>query len=505
MVVSLAMQALTMALSIWFRQMTMDILTLDEIRAAESLAFQKQAPYTLMHCAGNAAASWIRERFPVPGPVLVLAGPGNNGGDGWVVARELLHCGYTPIVVFTGDPQRLPGDAARARREYLEAGGPVAADWQVLPTPLLVVDAIFGIGLNRPPEGRHAEWIARTAALHCPVVALDIPSGLHGDSGRAQGPTIRASHTLTFIAAKAGLYTADGPDHCGAITVLDLGVPAPGSGALLDGPAILRARPARARNTHKGQFGAVGILGGAQGTAGAALLAAVAALKCGAGRVWLAPLDEALSAALIALHHPELMVHGPQALLHEARLTTLVVGPGLGQSTEAAQLLAAALSLPIKLVLDADALNLVAAHPDLAVRMVQRTAPTLLTPHPAEACRLMGEAALTNRVRTALALARRYQALVVLKGCGSIIATPQGQWWINSSGNAGLSAPGMGDVLAGALGALMDQGLSPLQALQCAVHAHGAAADHCLDRGLGPLGLTASEVIDALREVLNAR
>ena len=483
----------------------MDLLTLDEIRAAESQALLTQPPFTLMTRAGSTAAVWIRAHFPVPGRVLVLAGPGNNGGDGWVVARELLRCGYPTTVACTGDPGRLPADAARARQEYLDAGGPTAADWQEAPAPLLVVDALFGIGLNRPPEGRYAEWIARTATMRCPVIALDIPSGLHGDTGMAQGSTIRASHTLTFIAAKAGLYTADGPDFCGTISVLDLGVPTRGSGALLIGPTLLRNWPQRPRNTHKGQFGAVGVLGGARGMTGAALLAASAALKCGAGRVWLAPLDEALSAALVALHQPELMVATPRQLLQERRLTTLVAGPGLGQSTEAVALLAEAAALPCKLVLDADALNLLAAHPDLASRVARRSAPTLLTPHPAEACRLMGEAAITHRVRAALALAQRYQALVVLKGCGSIIATPQGQWWINPSGNAGLSAAGMGDVLAGTLGALTDQGLSPLQALQCAVYAHGAAADLCLSRGQGPLGLTASEVTEALRQVLNAR
>ncbi len=483
----------------------MDLLTLDEIRAAEDQALRTLAPHALMLRAGNAAAAWIREHFPPPGAVLILAGPGNNGGDGWVVGRELLHCGYAPTVVTAADPEALPKDAAQARRDYLEAGGAVAADWQPQQPWLLAVDALFGIGLNRPPEGRTAEWIMRTAALRCPLIALDIPSGLHGDTGRAQPPTLRASHTLTFIAAKAGLFTADGPDHCGTVTVLDLGLSARGSGALLDGPALLRQWPARARNTHKGLFGAVGILGGARGMTGAALLAAIAALKCGAGRVWLAALDEALSAALVALRQPELMTATPHALLREARLTTLVAGPGLGQSAEAASLLAQALALPCKLVLDADALNLIAAHPDLARQVAHRTAPTLLTPHPAEACRLMGESALSHRVRTALALAERYQGLVVLKGCGSVVATPQGQWWINPSGNAGLSAAGMGDVLAGALGALTDQGLTPLQALQCAVYAHGAAADQCVAQGLGPVGLTASEVTDALRQVLNAR
>ncbi len=482
-----------------------ELLTLDEIRAAERQAFVTLAPHALMERAGNAAAAWIIAHYPPPRSVIVLTGPGNNGGDGWVVARQLLRSGFSTTVVTTGHLDPLPEDAALARRHYLETGGPIATHWSPQQNPLLIIDALFGIGLNRAPEGRYAEWIALLDEIRCPIISLDIPSGLNGDTGLAPGPAIHASHTLTFIAAKAGLYTADGPDHCGLITVLDLDIPAYGSGKLLAGLELIRAWPQRRRNTHKGQFGSVGILGGACGMTGAALLAACAALKCGAGRVWLATLDETPAAQLATLRQPELMAATPQELLRNDLLTTLVVGPGMGHSEQATTLLAQALALPCKLILDADALNLISTHPDLAHQVNRRTAPTILTPHPAEALRLLGSPINPNRVQTAIVLAQRYQSLVVLKGGGSVIANPQGNWWINTTGNAGLSAAGMGDVLAGAIGALTGQGLSPLQALQCAVYAHGAAADHCVARGMGPIGLTASEVTDALRQVLNAR
>ncbi|MDE2259222.1 MAG: NAD(P)H-hydrate dehydratase [Betaproteobacteria bacterium] len=482
-----------------------ELLTLDEIRAAEHQASITLAPHALMERAGNAAAAWITAHYPPPRPVIVLTGPGNNGGDGWVVARQLLRSGFSTTVITTGHLDPLPEDAALARRHYLETGGPIATHWSPQQNPLLIVDALFGIGLNRAPEGRYAKWIALLDEVRCPIISLDIPSGLNGDTGLAPGLAIHASHTLTFIAAKAGLYTADGPDHCGIITVLDLHIPAHGSGMLLAGLELIRAWPQRRRNTHKGQFGSVGILGGARGMTGAALLAACAALKCGAGRVWLATLDETPAAQLATLRQPELMAATPQELLRNDLLTTLVVGPGMGHSEQATTLLAQALALPCKLILDADALNLISTHPDLVHQVNRRTAPTILTPHPAEALRLLDGLINSNRVQTAITLAQRYQSLVVLKGGGSVIANPQGNWWINVTGNAGLSAAGMGDVLAGAIGALAGQGLSPLQALQCAVYAHGAAADHCVARGMGPVGLTASEVTNALRQVLNAR
>jgi len=241
-------------------------------------------------------------------------------------------------------------------------------------------------------------------------------------------------------------------------------------------------------------------LGGATGTTGAALLAAVAALKTGAGRVWLACLDESSSIQRV----PEIMTATPEGLLHNNTLTALVVGPGMGTTSKAAALLDLALAAPCPLVLDADALNLLSEDPAAPERLRLRSALTLITPHPGEAQRLLGEP-ITDRVRSALTLAQRYNALVDLKGSDSVIATPQGFWWINPTGNAALSAAGMGDVLSGVIGALLGQGLTPLAALQLAVYAHGAAAERCVARGLGPVGVTASEITDEIRDFLNER
>lgn len=267
---------------------------------------------------------------------------------------------------------------------------------------------------------------------------------------------------------------------------------------------ILRALPPRPRDSHKGSFGSVGILGGAPGMSGAALLAARAALLLGAGRVY-----AGLLAGGIAVDglQPEIMLPTPDQLLDTA-LDVLAAGPGLGQSEAAVRLLEQALATPACLVLDADALNLVAAHSGLKQAVLARTAPTLLTPHPGEAARLLDcDAATIQRERTvaALRLASEYRAFVVLKGTGSVCATGDGQCRINPSGNPGLASAGMGDVLTGMLAALLAQGMAPFDALQLATYLHGAAADALVARGVGPVGLSASEVTLAARALLNRR
>lgn len=485
--------------------MSIPLRTVAEIRAAEQDARETLPPQALMLRAGETAADGLIALFPDSGPVWILAGPGNNGGDGWVAAHALAAAGRT-VLVLCAAADTLPPDAQWARQRYLATGGDWATAWPATPEPALIVDALFGIGLSRAPGPPYDDWIRRCNKAGCPVVALDVPSGLQSDSGIALGTTVRATHTFTFLADKPGLHTADGPELSGAVTVLNLGWTAVrGRGTLLEVADFTHLWPHRGRNTHKGQFGAVGVLGGASGMAGAALLAAEAALKCGAGRVWLSVLDPAFAIGLTALRRPEVMGAEPETLLRQSLLTALVIGPGLGRSSRAATLLEQALALPCALVLDADALNLVGTHPEWTARLRARTAPTLLTPHPGEGHRLLPETATMDRVQAALALAARFHCLVVLKGSGSVLADPEGGWWINPSGNAGLSAPGMGDVLAGALGALLGQGLSPLEALQLAVYAHGAAGDACVTAGLGPVGLMASEVTDALRQQLNSR
>jgi hydroxyethylthiazole kinase-like uncharacterized protein yjeF len=438
--------------------------------------------------------------LPPAGQPLVLAGPGNNGGDAFVVARLLRAAGRDPCVVFAGSAAQLPADARRARDAWLAAGGDTVESIPAQPFAL-VVDGLFGIGMTRPLAGRHAELVAQVNALGVPVLALDVPSGLDADSGRVMGCAVKATRTVTFIALKPGLLTADGPDHCGEIELqaLDLGCDEE-DGRLLTREDFGTQLAPRPRNSHKGSFGSAGIVGGAPGMAGAALLAGRAALKLGAGRVYVGMLER----LAVDPAQPELMLRGADEVF--ALSTALAVGPGLGQSPRAMSLLRRAIDAPLPLVVDADGLNLVAAHPVLQKRLAARTAAAVLTPHPAEAARLLGEtteAIQADRVAAALELARRFDADVVLKGCGSVIAQADGRWLINTSGNAGLASAGSGDVLNGCILALLAQGWPARAALAAGVHLHGAAAELLAADGVGPIGLTASELIDAARRVLN--
>lgn len=445
-----------------------------ELRALEERHAAARPP--LMERAGRAAADFALRLHRGNAPVLVFAGPGNNGGDALVMARRLKEQGVVVMVIGPGGtvPQ---GDYG------------------------LVVDGLFGIGLARPIGGAYADLIARINAFRGPVLALDIPSGIDSDSGRVLGTAVRATHTLSFIGGKPGLYTLDGPDHCGEVHVADLGLRLEGHpGALLDIDDFRACLKPRPRNSHKGSHGSLAVIGGAPGMSGAALLAGRAGLKLGAGRVFVG-LFEALAVDPL---QPELMLRSPENALTQA--TTIVAGPGLGASDAALEILRRIASADSSILLDADALNLLGAHPVLAARIARREAPTLLTPHPAEAARLLGiatDAVQADRVAAALELAQRFKAHVALKGCGTVVAHPDGRWRVNTSGNPGLASGGSGDVLAGMIGALLAQGWPPAAALCGAVHLHGAAADALAAAGDGPIGIAAGELIPVARSLLN--
>ena len=476
--------------------MNLPLLRSGDLRALETRHATAQPP--LMERAGRAAARVALDRFG-HGRCLVCAGPGNNGGDGFVMARELSQAGVAVDVLFTADPGGLPADAAAAFRSCRQSAARVCRE--PAGRYALVIDALFGIGLSRPVTGAYAALIDRINAFPGPVLALDLPSGLDGDTGRILGGAVKATHTLSFIGAKPGLYSLDGPDHCGEIIAdpLDLDLAGlPGAVlAIADFAAMLRPRR---RNSHKGHFGSLAVIGGAPGMSGAALLAARAGLQLGAGRVYAGMLEP----LAVDPGQPELMLRLPDDALQQA--TAAVVGPGLGASTVAPELIRRAAGADFPLLLDADALNLVAAHPVLARLVSRRTADTLLTPHPAEAARLLGattEAVQADRVAAALELARRFNAGVALKGCGTVVALADGRWRINATGNPGLASAGSGDVLAGVAGALLAQGWDPAAALCGAVHLHGLAADRLVSQGTGPVGLTAGELIPAIRRELN--
>jgi len=459
--------------------MTGPIYLTEDIRRIEKAAGEVAPP--LMERAGAAAAELaIKIVSEKSKDILVLAGPGNNGGDARVVADRLKEKFFRVTVV---------SDAKQISEK----------PWG------LVVDGLFGIGLARPIEGDYARLVDYANRQLCPVLALDIPSGVHSDTGKVMGRAVRASHTITFIAMKPGLLTLDGPDHCGEVHVsqLDLDVQAllPAYAWIADRSLFsLKKRP---KNFHKGMAGSIGILGGAAGMTGAALLAGRAALKLGAGRVYIGFLEQSLSVDPVA---PELMLRHADDVLG-LDLDALVVGPGLGRGERAETLIGAALASDIPCVFDADALNLLSENEDLRKACARRSAETLLTPHPGEAAALCGKSVpevQADRVATARDLCRIFNAHVLLKGNGSILAARDGHWFVNTSGNSGMASAGMGDVLAGMLGSLLAQRYPGEAALVLGTLLHGAAADDFVRLGAGPVGLTAGELIDPARRIWNS-
>lgn len=488
------------------------------IRSIEEAASRTLPPFTLMQRAGKAAAAFALELLAdadgMP-PVLVLAGPGNNGGDALEAASLLAHARCEVTLLMAGDAARLPADAHQA---YLHAAashivfldpeqyGVIAhADWA------LVIDGLFGIGLARPLSGTWRQLIETVNALPTPILSLDVPSGLDADTGTVvggdDGIAIRATHTLTFIGDKPGLHTCDGRDHAGAVSVASLDIAqeilaASSPSMALNGVAAfasaLRRRP---HNSHKGSYGDVAVLGGAAGMSGAAILAARSAAKCGAGRVFVAAIGDAPAYDSL---QPELMCRAAADIDFAGRTT--VAGPGMGTSREAHDLLAQAIAAHAPLVLDADALNLIAEEPGLRQKLQSRRAPALLTPHPLEAARLLGmttEQVQANRIDAARTLATTLHAVIVLKGSGSVIASPDGRIAVNPTGNPALATAGSGDVLSGVCGALMAQQWPTWEAALAAVWLHGAAADELVRRGIGPVGVVASELIPEIRALLN--
>jgi ADP-dependent NAD(P)H-hydrate dehydratase / NAD(P)H-hydrate epimerase len=482
-----------------------------EIRKIEQLAADMSTPTGLMEKAGLAAAEVVRDKLLTSekNKVLVLAGPGNNGGDAFVVARHLQEWWFKVTLVFTGVPAKLSDDAKNSMDAWIAAGGeilseiPTKNDWNA------IVDGLFGIGLSRDLEGLYRELVNVINHMNLPVLALDIPSGLNSDNGRVCGSAIYANITVTFISLKPGLLTHHGAEYCGEIILRNFDIDTsalikPQSWILDLNCAQNLLPPPRPANSHKGMFGSVGVIGGSDGMTGAALLAGTAALKLGSGRVYLGLITD--NAPGVDPMHPELMFRSPHELFKIDHLNCLVIGPGLGMSTNAYFWLDCALKSTKLLVLDADALNLISAYPKLANKLISRKAHAVLTPHAAEAARILGISSTevqNNRVETIKNLVDRFNCYAVLKGAGSICMLPDGRYYINTSGNPGLSTAGTGDVLTGIIGALLTQGIIVENALLLAVFLHGAAADELLEQIGGPVGITASEITDAARVLLN--
>lgn len=464
-------------------------------RAAEAAALADTPPHALMRRAGFGVARLALALAPYARTVAVLAGPGNNGGDGLVAARHLQAAGKAVRVVLTGDGAALPADAADALAAAQAAGVPIANALDEDPADL-IVDALLGLGTRRAPEGRIAAAITWAATRRAPILAVDLPSGLHPDSGQPLGEAcVRADATLSLLTLKPGLFTGQGRDHAGQVWFDDLGVTAGGETARLAGaPAAAVRRHAQ----HKGSFGDLAVVGGAPGMAGAAWLAARAALAAGAGRVYCSLLDA--DAPLLDPARPELMGRTTWWRSPPATLATSTVVAGCGGGQVVREALPALLAHAGRLVLDADALNVLAADLSLQRLLTRRSQPTVLTPHPLEAARLLGTtvaAVQADRLEAAQRLAERLGCVVVLKGSGSIVAAPGALPSVNPTGNALLATAGTGDVLAGWLGGLWAAGGDAFDIAVAAVWQHGHAADRAQAAGAAR-PLRAADLVDAL-------
>ena len=493
------------------RRTDLILLSTRQMAEADRMTIAAGTPgIVLMERAGAAVAEAAWKRAPAGGSVTVVCGPGNNGGDGFIAARILRERGMRVRVVLLGAAEALVGDAAIAFTRWDGLVLPVAALRQDVPD--LYIDALFGAGLTRPLAGDAAEAVAVMNGSGQPIIAVDVPSGLSGDTGQAEGPVVRASETVTFFRAKPGHLLQPGRGLCGPVTVVDIGIPvetldAIGAKAFGNDPALWReAWPHHAADTHKFRRGAVAVVAGGIAGVGAPRLSGRAALRIGAGLVTILCEPEALAAH--AARGPDALMQRAvpdaatlRAFLEDRRIAVAIAGPALGFSGRAAEMVKTLTTSGRSIVLDADALTLIADPLGGAPAVLsQRGAAAVLTPHEGEFERLFGkepaiagEASKLERARKAAALA---DSVVVYKGADTVVAAPDGRAAINTTGSAALATAGSGDVLAGLVGGLLAQGMPAFEAACAAVWLHGRAGVQ-----LG-LGLIADDLPEAIPTLL---
>lgn len=484
-----------------------------QVRALDAWEIEKRLvpSFTLMTRAAEGALRILRARWPQARRLAVVCGGGNNGGDGYVLARLAKQAGLDALVLATVPPDRLGGDARRAQVEWLSADGaahPFAGD--ALSGSDLIVDALLGVGLSGQPRPETLMVIEAINAARRPVMALDIPSGLDADTGAVHGDAVRADVTVCFVGLKSGLFLGAGPEHAGVVLLEDLGVVAPSTPAFapllrrIDAAELAQHLPRRSRESHKGSHGRVLVIGGGAGMPGALRLAGEAALRVGAGLVTAAGAPENLVA--VSAGRPELIYLplGSASMLDDAVIdaTVIAIGPGLGRSDWARTLWLKISRVQDKpVVADADALNLLAESP------LKLPANWILTPHPGEAGRLLGSdarAVQADRLGAARELQARFGAVVVLKGAGSLVASGAGEavsLAICDRGNPGMATAGMGDVLTGVIAGLRAQLDDSARAARLGVLVHALAGDSAAQGG--QRGLIAGDVIGELRGWVN--
>lgn len=478
-----------------------------QIRDCEQLAISGYAisEQELMRRAGKAAFTQLRLRFPAAKKILIYCGSGNNAGDGYVLALLAFRAGLTVLINQFRLPEHLPPAAQQAALAAMDAGISCQymeeiADFEAD----IIVDALLGTGIQGDVSGSFVTGINQINESGLPVLAIDIPSGLEADTGNIMGCCVQANLTVTFIAAKLGMMTMNGPDRCGDILCDDLDIGqclsaiAPAALIIQNTPPL----PRRLRNSHKGNFGQILMIGGNIGMPGSIVLAAHAAVRVGAGMVTAATRSQYAHTVLPNL--PEAVVYGIERpddilpLLEKA--TVCVIGPGLGLDDWAKQLFTYALASQLPMVIDASALRLLAAQP-------QHDDNWVLTPHPGEASDLLGLSTLevqNDRLQSVLSLQQKYGGNIVLKGVGSLIQTDEQQTFLCTAGNPGMASAGMGDVLSGVIGGLIAQGLPLAKAAPCGVWLHAKAADLAAVEN-GERGMLASDLLPFLQYLVNER
>ncbi|MBM4219679.1 MAG: NAD(P)H-hydrate dehydratase [Gammaproteobacteria bacterium] len=482
-----------------------EVYSAASVRAMDRRAIAGGIPgYVLMQRAGEAAFATLRRHWPGARSVGVLCGPGNNAGDGYVVARLARAAGLDVRVIAVSDPRGLQGDAARAQVDFAADGGHTESSGSaLLERHDVFVDALLGTGTDRPLEEPFASVVRQLNQRGAPVLALDIPSGLDADSGEPHGQAVIATVTLAFVALKSGYYLGMAPDYVGRLEFAGLELP-PGIRAAeqpvmrrIDGPLAARALPPRRRSAHKGAHGRVVIVGG-HAMPGAARLAGEAALRTGAGLVSI--VTSAASAAAILAGRPELIVRSdlrPEDLESGGELRALALGPGLGLDAGAERTFEAALATRDRLVVDADALTLLAARP-------RKAAHWILTPHPGEARRLLDSSATAvprSRLDTVREIVDRYGGTCVLKGANTLVHGGTSVPWVCDRGNPGMATAGSGDVLTGVIAALLACADGLVEAAAAGVFLHAEAGDRAARAGMR--GMIASDILAELRGVVN--
>ncbi len=479
-----------------------------QIRQLETYAIQHHihTEQELMQLAGQAAFTALQTHWPNAKHITVFCGKGNNGGDGYVVARLAYQHGLQVTLVALAPLTTLSGAALAAAKACVAAGVAISTSADLTQSDV-IVDALLGTGLQGEVRQPFLETIQQINQSHLPVLALDIPSGLAADSGEILGDAIKADITLTFIGLKQGLFTHKGPSVVGQVACDTLDLPAAAFATvtptveLLDYSALKHLLPQRPRDAHKGDHGHVLVIGGDYGMGGAVRMAAEAALRAGAGLVTVATRPEHVS--VVNCQRPEIMcqqvANGEDLLPLLERATVVVIGPGLGKSDWAKALLTTVLTTTLPKLLDADALNLLSQMP-------QKRSDWVLTPHPGEASRLLdcsNSDIQADRFKAAGAIQQQYGGVVVLKGVGTLIKTEH-SLEICPAGNPGMATAGMGDVLSGVIGGLLAQKLPLAQAAAAGVLVHALAGDRAAVQG-GERGLLATDLMQPIRELVNPK